>query len=734
MATDDRRLAAIGAAAAAVLRKTPYHAVRAEDVAAAIRLPTDGSGARAGRRRSAVWLYNEVRSRRVLVGLAAYSAWLHYLDRSGWASPAQPHTLVEVRQAVESAITEVMRFHRSEQSLMTQVGHGIGDIATTEKHKDTSSAAPNWPDSAWGRVASDAWHSQCGVFASFLAPTLRLAANAVTLVAADKNERAARLLSDLAFRACLADLDGPIADTAEALAAFWVARELAGAAGGWVYELESAERILAATQRRGTDPRAEAAAHAALLRVLLEAGTLYARAAREGAGLVARLKSLTGWGDPKTSGTGAPARVDLETLCDAASRHALAALRFGDLNTAEAAWRLSREVADCGLGHEASRTTRAEGDLALVASMAGRPEEALRLIEKVFHTRTRLWQATPDREQGWRRRTLTQDAWAIISYRAGRVVQAVQIAVTMLDERIAALGKAENINIAEARMTLARALLSAGHPLEAWRHAEDAYRYRRERFIDTGFRVQDDVVLLSRIALTAGAPAEAVELLARAPARTPWFAEQVSFRLAHQAVLLHATALADLGELESSLALLAGHPVPGPAGSTIGAQDPLVADHHATLADCLLRAGDVAGAGKAIHETLLSLKRTADDLPRTARALVLAARCSDAAGEPEQAREWYRQALALGTENGLDPLHPTLLAARYDQAVRSAAGGDSAASADLIAPIVDRGLLEHGRPALGEGHPLLAAVRELARRMGPAPAAGVEGDVPWDAL
>ena len=64
MPAQDDRLAAIAAAAAAVLRQTPYHVVRAGDVAAAVRLPGQAG-------RSAVWLYNEVHNRRVLVALAA---------------------------------------------------------------------------------------------------------------------------------------------------------------------------------------------------------------------------------------------------------------------------------------------------------------------------------------------------------------------------------------------------------------------------------------------------------------------------------------------------------------------------------------------------------------------------------------------------------------------------------------------------------------------------------------
>src|ERR1700756_3388813 len=53
----------------------PYHAVRAGDVAAAVRLPGE-------RGRSAVWLYNEVRNRRVLVALAAAHAWRDFPGRA----------------------------------------------------------------------------------------------------------------------------------------------------------------------------------------------------------------------------------------------------------------------------------------------------------------------------------------------------------------------------------------------------------------------------------------------------------------------------------------------------------------------------------------------------------------------------------------------------------------------------------------------------------------------------
>ncbi|MFD1498584.1 hypothetical protein, partial [Streptosporangium lutulentum] len=71
MSAQERRLAAIAAASADAFRHGDYHQVRAEDVAERVRLPRGGERERG---RSAVWLYNEVRSRRVLVALAVKHA------------------------------------------------------------------------------------------------------------------------------------------------------------------------------------------------------------------------------------------------------------------------------------------------------------------------------------------------------------------------------------------------------------------------------------------------------------------------------------------------------------------------------------------------------------------------------------------------------------------------------------------------------------------------------------
>ena len=273
MVAQDERLAAIAAAAATVLRETPYHVVRAGDVAAAVRLPGQAG-------RSAVWLYNEVHNRRVLVALAAAQAWREFAGHASWVPPEPIDSVTAARSAAVAALGVIVAFHRAEQPLMTQVGYGIGDISTAEKRKlaaGTDLTPPSWPDSSWGRVAAAAWDGRCDVFTDFLRPVLRDCAESVThLTEPDLAENASRL-SDIAFRTCLADREGPVDLLARGLAALWFERDLTRLAGALPRDLESAETALAAVARRRTDPRAEANASAVVVRVLLEAGTLHRR-------------------------------------------------------------------------------------------------------------------------------------------------------------------------------------------------------------------------------------------------------------------------------------------------------------------------------------------------------------------------------------------------------------------------------------------------------------------------
>ena len=310
MATQDERLAAIAAAAAAVLRQTPYHAVRAGDVAAAVRLPGE-------RGRSAVWLYNEVHNRRVLVALAAAHAWRDFPGRTDWSCPRPIQSVTAARSTAAAALAVIVAFHRAEQALMTQVGYGIGDISTAEKRQLAAGhdvTPPRWPVSGWGRVAAAAWRGRCDVFTDFLGPVLRDCAQSVTYLAeADASDSASRL-SDIAFRTCLADREGPVDLVARGLAALWFERDLTRQAGTLPRDLESSETALAAVVRRRTDPRAEANANSVVVRVLLEAGTLHERCVREARRTVSLWQDLAAAGVADSGAKG----HDLQRLSDAA--------------------------------------------------------------------------------------------------------------------------------------------------------------------------------------------------------------------------------------------------------------------------------------------------------------------------------------------------------------------------------------------------------------------------------
>src|SRR5581483_817655 len=113
---------------------------------------------------------------------AAY-AWREFAGQASWSAPAPAGSVTAARAAAIGALGMIIAFHRTEQSLMTQVGYGIGDISTAENRKLAAGAAlapPSWPDSPWGRVAAAAWHGRCDVFTDFLRPVLQACAESVT--------------------------------------------------------------------------------------------------------------------------------------------------------------------------------------------------------------------------------------------------------------------------------------------------------------------------------------------------------------------------------------------------------------------------------------------------------------------------------------------------------------------------------------------------------------------------
>ena len=744
MATQDERLAAIAAAAAAVLRRTPYHAVRAGDVASAVRLPNE-------RGRSEVWLYNEVHNRRVLVALAAAHAWREFPGRTDWSlpGPADSVTVDSVtgaRSAATAALAVVVAFHRAEQSLMTGVGYGIGDISTAEKRQLAAEAdvsPPRWPDSALGRVAAAAWRGRCGVFTDFLGPVLRECAESVTYLAeADAADSASRL-SDIAFRTCLADQEGPVELVARGLVALWFERDLTRLAGTLPRDLESSEAALAAVVRRRTDPRAEANANSVVVRLLLEAGTLHRRCVRE----ARRTVSL--WQDLAAEGSGSAAADlqaadlqaadfnarghDLQRLSDTASHLGLAAARYGDRASAADAWKLSRWVAEHELNNDVSRVARADTNLAALAAETGHGPAAASLISGVFETRLALAERHPGSAAAWRRLTVTARVRADIARIGGHVSDGVRLAANLLADRHARLGDPAHADVAEARLVFGQALLAAGHPATARRHLEEAADARRGRFLATSTQVQEDLLWLARAALVLEQPRAVLDLLAGQAAGTDWFRDQVSFRLGYTARRLAALATAGLGQTEEATAALAADrerlaslPLGGGLDGALNESpdegpDPLAADFDRALGLVALLRGDAASA-MATLSVLADTETGSVPLPARGWTLVLLGRAADRLGRSERAAECFGLVTGLSaTELGvaaIDPGHPVILTARYDEAVRRAARGDTREAADLLEPVLDRSMLAHGYATLGEAHPLLTRARTLAERLG----------------
>jgi tetratricopeptide (TPR) repeat protein len=706
------RLSAIAAAAVEVLRTRDYHAARTEDIAAAVRMDADKDGRSRRGRRSAVWVYSEVKSRRVLVALAAFHAWkAHQARLTGPAGRPPPASLAEAQERLAEALTEIVRFHRAQRMLMTQVAYGIGDVGTSEKRASSATTAPQWHSGPFGRVAAEGYRFRIGAFADFLAEHLRAAAQAVMDPPEEEIQHSAQSLSDLAFRACIGDLEGPIDRIGSGLAAYWYERDLLRLAGPWVRELDAAERSLAATRQRGTDPRAEAYAHMVVIRVLLEAGTLHARSADEGARLVDHLRSLSGWEGSETS-------TDRRALSDAAARQGLSLVCYGRLAAAREAFTLSREAAE-----DPSLVARADQNLADVALQAGDVSSALVLAADVRDRRDRLAAQAADEpahRAACRRLSLTDELLARATIRSGQVVRGVTLATEILATRTAAPDDFGTNAVANAQVLVADALVSAGHPGEAYEAARKAFRQLHTTSMPGSDRIQRAQVLLARIARAEGRPQHAIELLRDAPALSAWFADRVSARLSYAARVLLAAALGESGGLAESgerLEQLSASPLPG---AVAGETDPLSVLTKIELASSLLKLGEPDRAA-ALLRPLVPVRPKGDATPLQGQTMLVSARCAMVRGDVEAAERAYEAVVRCavpGEGSGMDPGHPVAAAARLSLAASRADRGDLDSAAGLLAPVLDMTVLAHGRPAFGADHPLLRDAVVLADRIG----------------
>jgi tetratricopeptide (TPR) repeat protein len=311
----------------------------------------------------------------------------------------------------------------------------------------------------------------------------------------------------------------------------------------------------------------------------------------------------------------------------------------------------------------------------------------------------------------------------------------VRLAAGLLADRQARLADPGHADIAEARLVLGKALLAAGHPAAARRHLEEAADVRRARFLATSYRVQEDLIWLAKAALVLEHPRTVLDLLDGRAAQTDWFRDRVSFRLHYTARRLLALARGQLGGAEEAAAALRADRERLGDWPLDPGLDPLAADFDRALGELALvqahadRAADTlaelaeaeAGAGAGAGGEGEGEGGVRPPQPAHGWTLVLLGRAASGLGDAERAAGCFALVTALG---GIDPRHPVILTAHYDEAVRCAGVGNTVQAAGLLAPLLDPALLDHGRPALGEAHPLLGRARALAERLGvPVPAA-----------
>jgi hypothetical protein len=513
-------------------------------------------------------------------------------------------------------------------------------------------------------------------------------------------------LSDISFRTCLADADGPAELVARGLAALWFERDLGQATGNLARELEGCETAVSvAARRRATDPRAEANASAAVVRVLLEAGTLHAQCHLEAARTVALWQKVP-----------MPVKQDTERLSDAASHLGLAAFRYGDLDAAGNAWRLSRAIADRELAGDTSRMARVDSNLAELAAQAGGHGDAWTAIEAVCDSREAKLLERPDDDASWRRMTVSARARADIARLTGRTTQAVRLSQNLFADRSARLRDLAHPDVTEATLTLGKAQLSAGRPATARRQLEATAQQRAIQSLPSSFRVQEDRVWLAKAALASGQPADTLALLAGQPVVTDWFADRVSFRLGHTARRLIATARAMLGETAAAEAELLADLSRLDRLPLATGLDPLAADLRRSLGEVALLRGGFAEAAAVLGE--LADDETAAEHPVPARGwtLVFLARAADGLADRQRAGTCYEAVVAL-VNVGMDSAHPVVLTARLDEAVRRARAADVSGAAELLAPFLG-GRECPSSPVLEPGHPMLASAHDLASRLG----------------
>ena len=731
MDSAEGRLSAIATAAEAALRRSTYASMRVEDVAALVDLPTGrGRPRRGGGGRSPMWLYGEIRAKRVLAGLAAAHAWRHdtaALQPLG----AVPETVTGMRAAAKAAFLEIVTFCQRERKLLDQIRAGLGDPSAHER-RGGDDTPPTWQvGGPYATVAYEAWQGRCAAFAEFLQNRLGQAVQAVAPPAPD-DLQIAQHLSNLATHACSDGNADPADDVAAGLTGYWFDRYLA-ARIGWLNGVAEAEQTLDRSRRSGQAGRHVAAAAGVLVTELLGSDVLLQRAAAEAdAAHHSIAEMLAGQYSPGAGPLRDAARDLAELQCDLTSRHGLALLRQGRLAEAREPLGQSLALAHDVLGQDRARAARARTNLAEARAIGGHGVEALSLIADAVDVRKALVGAT-DTPTTRQRLAISEHTMVRVLIAAGRTGAARRLAQRLFQDSVR-----HGVHEEVARRTLGVALRAAGHPHAARQHLERAHNGDSPWYLPFSRTYRDTVLELCRCALDLAQPTEVLRLSAFPPAAEDWFRKTVSPALAMQLSVCQVLALAEDGD---AAALPEAERLVALGVRLLGEEHLVVLETRRALAHTLVRADrpdrarnellavrDIEHAGREpVEPGSPGMLATALQLAEVAEIL------SD---EDAVAAE-ITTLLAL-TGAGLDSDHPALLRARVVGARLAARTGDSQGAAQLLGPVVDRAPVPGSKgptaddlPRLEEHHPVLEAARTILRGLKAPTSEGTARQASW---
>jgi hypothetical protein len=703
------RLAAIAQASASVLAETDYSSLRIEDVASRVRLPAGRRGrpsAHAGR--SAMWVYANVRVKRVLFPLAVSYRWQEF-RRAHTAEPVTPpDTIRGARQLVRDAFVEVAHFCAQQHKLMNQARTGLGDASTSSVESRPRTWDPALP---WGAVVDAGLRGRCAAFAAFLHQRIAVAASAFGPPRRDASM--AEHLSDLAAIVCVDD-SAEASWLAEGLEGYWFSRYVLSSAS-WAADVERAEWAVDRLGSGERSPRHRVVAGAALVTELLSTNVLLERAARYATEVVRAasdvLENSYSIAHAGADGT----RTDLlELRSDVHSRLGLALHRLGRDAEAER-WLRGGEAAqdDYTVGDE-SRRARLLTNLADVVAAQDRVHEAVGIAEQAVVMRRELNVRTPT-PTSEDRLSFSEHAWIRALSSAGDRPAAVRAVRRLIEVR-----RQRGRGLAAGWRTAAAVLREAGHPERAMTILSGERAWSEQWRLPYGYANQSRVLELVRCARDRGDREAASALLEDCPGRSEWFIENVSPRLGIELRLHHAEVIADD---DPAAAVLAVGAVRGNAAAVLGEDHPTTLLCRRRWAEAI--AGDDPGRAAAELGSILRLQESVDPAsPAAAWTMVSLAALEDRRSRPDVARGWAERVLAL-TGSGLDRRHPVALAAELRLAGMLRAAGDAAGARRRLTlllardPVLDPESGPEGErggwnlPSLEEAHVVAIEARRL---------------------